>query len=39
MAAVNVAIHSNTYICNPQDHTEATDESISDPIDLLLPMK
>lgn len=39
MAAVNVAIHSNVYICNPQDHTESTDESIEDPTDLLLPMK
>lgn len=39
MAAVNVAIHNNVYICSPQDHTESTDESIEDPTDLLLPMK
>ena len=39
MAAVNVAVHNNVYICSPQDHTESTDESIEDPTDLLLPMK
>ena len=39
MAAVNVAVHNNVYICSPHDHTESTDESIEDPTDLLLPMK
>jgi hypothetical protein len=39
MAAVNVAAHSNIYLCSPRDHTESTDESIEDPTNLLLPMK
>ena len=39
MAAINVAAHSNWYISKPYDHVEATDESISDPSTVLLPMK
>lgn len=32
--AVNVAAHNTNYVCTPQDHREATDESIEDPSQL-----